>query len=88
MIYLFYRERELNYISSIQTIVGYSGWLRLNLTSCLATWVAFPDSNKGLYLSVHPTNKPGKDFFNCYFIIFPCRVLYILKKEVSIQLHR
>lgn len=56
----FFRERELEYIAAINTTAGFSGWLELNLTSCLATWVAFPNSNKGLYLSVHPADKPGK----------------------------
>ncbi|KAJ8951807.1 hypothetical protein NQ318_019780 [Aromia moschata] len=54
-------ERELEYVSALNTTAGFSGWLGLNLTACLATWVAFPDSNKGLYLSVHPVSKPGHE---------------------------
>ncbi|RZC39571.1 glass bottom boat protein, partial [Asbolus verrucosus] len=51
-------ERELEYISAINTTGRFTGWLGLNLTACLPTWVAFPNSNKGLYLSVHPADKP------------------------------
>lgn len=54
------RERELEYVSAINTTAGFTGWITLNVTSCLATWVAFPEANKGLYLSVHPLNRPGR----------------------------
>ncbi|KAJ8975828.1 hypothetical protein NQ317_003864 [Molorchus minor] len=54
-------ERELEYVSALNTTSGFTGWLGLNVTACLATWVAFPDSNKGLYLSVHPVDKPGHE---------------------------
>ncbi|XP_076271007.1 TGF-beta family member glass bottom boat isoform X1 [Rhynchophorus ferrugineus] len=50
-------ENELDYISEINTNFQFSGWLGLNVTKCLSTWVAFPTSNKGIYLSVHPTDK-------------------------------
>lgn len=54
-------ERELEFISAINTTDVFSGWLSLNLTSCLSSWVVFPDSNKGLYLSVHFVDKPGHE---------------------------
>ncbi|KAF5297757.1 hypothetical protein FQR65_LT09931 [Abscondita terminalis] len=54
-------ERELEYITAVNTTGGSNGWLELNLTSSLTTWVAFPNSNKGLYLSVHPAEKPGRE---------------------------
>ncbi|KAF5275690.1 hypothetical protein FQA39_LY06802 [Lamprigera yunnana] len=54
-------ERELEYIIAVNTTGSFTGWLELNLTSSLSTWVAFPNSNKGLYLSVHPTEKPGRE---------------------------
>lgn len=50
-------ESELEYISEVQTTAEYSGWLGINVTKCLSVWVAFPDFNKGIYLSVHPTDK-------------------------------
>lgn len=55
-----YRERELEFVKSVNTTASYSGWLELNITDCLPSWLAFPESNKGLYLSVHPADKPGK----------------------------
>ncbi|KAJ8916211.1 hypothetical protein NQ315_016350 [Exocentrus adspersus] len=54
-------ERELEYVSALNTSASFSGWVGLNVTACLATWVAFPDSNKGLYLSVHPVDRPGHE---------------------------
>lgn len=54
-------ERELEYITAVNTTGGFTGWLELNLTSSLSTWVAFPNSNKGLYLSVHPAEKSGRE---------------------------
>jgi hypothetical protein len=36
------------------------GWLVLNVTGPFSSWVAFPDSNLGLYLSVHLPDKPGE----------------------------
>lgn len=54
-------ERELEFVSAVNTTANYSGWLELNLTASLATWVAFPDSNKGLYLSVHSIDRPGHE---------------------------
>lgn len=54
-------EKELEYVAAVNTTASYSGWLELNLTSCFATWVAIPDANKGLYLSVHSVDKPGHE---------------------------
>lgn len=54
-------ERELEYITAVNTTGDFDGWLELNLTSCLANWVVFPESNKGLYLSVHPLNRPAHE---------------------------
>ncbi|KAK5646801.1 hypothetical protein RI129_005265 [Pyrocoelia pectoralis] len=54
-------ERELEYITAVNTTGGFTGWLELNLTDSLSTWVAFPKSNKGLYLSVHPAEKAARE---------------------------
>ncbi|XP_050310481.1 protein 60A [Anthonomus grandis grandis] len=50
-------ESELEYMSEVETSSDSTGWLGINVTKCLATWAAFPDSNKGIYLSVRPTDK-------------------------------
>lgn len=62
MIYLFdhCRERELQSVATLKTTYDYTGWLEFNLTEPLSMWVAFPESNKGLYLSVHAADKAGK----------------------------
>lgn len=54
-----YSEKALVLVDSVS--VGPAGsWLVLNVTDPLSSWVAFPDLNLGLYLSVHLPNKPGK----------------------------
>ncbi|KAH1013382.1 protein 60A [Dendroctonus ponderosae] len=50
-------ENELEYISEVETAADFSGWIGINVTKCLASWVAFPGSNRGIYMSVHPSNK-------------------------------
>ncbi|KAG5885274.1 hypothetical protein JTB14_005814 [Gonioctena quinquepunctata] len=57
----YFRERELEYVWAANTTAGFTGWLSLNVTACLSSWVAFPNSNKGLYLSVHPVDKAGHE---------------------------
>lgn len=54
-------EKDLEYVFAANTTLDSTGWMRLNLTQCLASWVAFPNSNKGLYLSVHPVDRPGHE---------------------------
>lgn len=54
-------ERELEFVTSLNTTANYMGWIELNMTGPLSSWVAFPHSNKGLYLSVHPVDKPGHE---------------------------
>lgn len=46
----------------VDSIAATGGWLVLNVTGPFSTWVAFPDSNHGLFLSVHFPDKPGKNF--------------------------
>ncbi|XP_030749587.1 protein 60A [Sitophilus oryzae] len=50
-------ENELEYISEVETSFDFTGWLGVNVTRCLASWVAFPNSNRGIYLSVHQADK-------------------------------
>ncbi|CAG9771797.1 unnamed protein product [Ceutorhynchus assimilis] len=50
-------ESELEYMSEVETTADANGWLGINVTKCLATWVAFPESNKGIYMSVRSTDK-------------------------------
>ncbi|XP_066143448.1 protein 60A [Euwallacea fornicatus] len=50
-------ESELEFMSQIETTADFTGWLGINVTKCLASWVAFPRSNRGIYLSVRPTDK-------------------------------
>lgn len=59
-------DGELEYVDSVNTTAGSEGWMLFNVTGPLVSWVAIPHSNKGLYLSVQPREKPGKLF---YFIV-------------------
>jgi len=53
-------EKGLVLVDSVS--VGPAGsWLVLNVTDPLNSWVAFPDLNLGLYLSVHLPNKPAHE---------------------------
>ena len=54
-----YSEKDLLLVDSI-SVGPAGGWLVLNVTDSLTSWVAFPDSNLGLYLSVHLPDKPGE----------------------------
>jgi bone morphogenetic protein 7 len=56
---LLYSDKDLVLVDSI-SVGPAGGWLVLNVTDPLTSWVAFPDSNLGLYLSVHLPDKPGE----------------------------
>ncbi|PSN54809.1 Protein 60A [Blattella germanica] len=45
----------------VDTAAATGGWLVFNVTGPFTSWVAFPDSNQGLYLSVHFPDKPGHE---------------------------
>jgi len=57
---LFFSEIGLQYVDSLNTTAHNEGWLVFNLTGPLTTWVAIPDLNLGLYLSVTPHGHPSK----------------------------
>lgn len=52
---------ELQYVDAVNTTIGAEGWLLLNTTGPLVSWVAFPSSNLGLYLSVRPATHPNHE---------------------------
>ena len=51
----------------VDSAAATGGWLVFNVTGPFSTWVAIPDSNHGLYLSVHFPEKPGEHIYiaNC-----------------------
>lgn len=53
-------DGELEFIDCVNTTAGSEGWMLFNVTGPLVSWVAIPHSNKGLYLSVQPRDKPSK----------------------------
>ena len=55
-----FRERELQYVDSVNTTTGREGWLSLNVSESLRHWVNSPEGNRGLYLSVHPADRFGE----------------------------
>lgn len=54
-------EDKLQYIDSSNTTSEYEGWLIFNMTGVLTSWVVFPQSNKGLYISVTSQKNPGAE---------------------------
>ncbi|RZF39785.1 hypothetical protein LSTR_LSTR012097 [Laodelphax striatellus] len=51
-------HKELQVIDSTNTTTASEeGWLIFNTTGVISSWVAFPDSNYGLYLSVHAADR-------------------------------
>ncbi|XP_073995241.1 TGF-beta family member glass bottom boat [Rhodnius prolixus] len=46
----------LEFVDAVNTTAEHEGWLFFNVSGTLTRWIAFPDSNKGLYLSIHPTH--------------------------------
>ncbi|XP_058983216.1 protein 60A-like [Musca domestica] len=52
---------QLQILSSVNTTADYQGWLELNVTEGLSSWLHQPKENKGLYVGAHPTNKPERE---------------------------
>ncbi|XP_075214777.1 TGF-beta family member glass bottom boat [Lycorma delicatula] len=50
-------QKELEYVDSTNTTINQEGWRIFNLTGPLISWIAFPNANRGLYLSVHQSGK-------------------------------
>lgn len=49
-------SNELEFVDAVNTTAEHEGWLIFNVSGSLSRWIVFPDSNKGLYLSIHPTH--------------------------------
>ncbi|XP_014259645.1 protein 60A [Cimex lectularius] len=62
-VYMVLSEKEnknsLEFVDSVNTTYDNEGWLIFNVTGVFTNWVAFPDSNKGLYLRIYPHDSPG-----------------------------
>ncbi|KAG8291315.1 protein 60A [Homalodisca vitripennis] len=50
-------EKELEFVDAVNTSYSQEGWLIFNMTGPLTSWVTFPQTNKGLYMSVHPADR-------------------------------
>ncbi|KAH0816290.1 hypothetical protein GEV33_006501 [Tenebrio molitor] len=61
LVYKYSGESSLERISSVSTTQSFSGWLGINLTDSLISWVRLFDYSKGLYLAVHLGDKPGHE---------------------------
>ncbi|CAH0551629.1 unnamed protein product [Brassicogethes aeneus] len=46
-------------VASVNTTSDFKGWLSFNLTACMNNWVIYPNSNKGIYLTIQQINKPN-----------------------------
>ncbi|XP_073828314.1 protein 60A-like [Musca autumnalis] len=54
-------HERLQLLSSLNTTADYQGWLELNVTEGLSSWLHQPKENKGIYVGAHPTNKPERE---------------------------
>ncbi|XP_014270831.1 protein 60A [Halyomorpha halys] len=55
-------KERLKLIESRNTTSDYEGWLTFNMTGVLTSWIVFPYSNKGLYIS-SSTHELDEDIF-------------------------
>jgi len=56
-----FRDKVLNYVDSTK-ISNDEGWIVLNVTDPIITWVTFPHHNLGLYLRIR-ADQIGIDCF-------------------------
>lgn len=54
-------DRELEILSSVNTTADYQGWLEMNVTEGLHSWLLKKTENNGLYVSAHPLHKPERE---------------------------
>lgn len=54
-------NKQLELVNSINTTSDYHGWMEVNITEALHQWSYNKKSNKGLYISAHVVNRPGKE---------------------------
>lgn len=57
---LYFSEKGLDYVDSVNITNNHEGWLIFNVTSTFLTWIAFPTMNRGLHVSVHKHSKSSK----------------------------
>lgn len=68
--FILYSERQLELLSSINTTRDFEGWLELNVTSALISWAQKHEDNRGLYISVTPSHRPGNIFYKYSMFYF------------------
>ncbi|XP_063226795.1 protein 60A [Bacillus rossius redtenbacheri] len=54
-------QKELQFVDAVNSSCDHEGWLQLNVTGPFTAWVAFPETNLGLYLSAHLASRPGHE---------------------------
>jgi len=55
------RQEELKLLSSKNATTHYDGWLELNVTTALKSWIEVPLSNKGLIVAATLSERPDKE---------------------------
>ncbi|XP_046961693.1 protein 60A [Vanessa cardui] len=51
---------EMERIAAVNTSIGAEGWLELNVTGALATWLGAPADNRGFFITLHPHSQPER----------------------------
>lgn len=55
-------QRELEFLSAVNTTSDYQGWLELNVTEGLNNWLhSSKENNRGLYIGAHAVHKPERE---------------------------
>lgn len=68
---MYFRESELEYVDSLNTTSLNEGWLTFNMIDPLSKWVAIPNTNLGLYVSVTLNSN-----MSMYYIIYDKSLLF------------
>ncbi|KAG6446263.1 protein 60A [Manduca sexta] len=51
---------QMEQVAAVNTSAGAEGWLELNVTKALATWLSSPADNRGFFVTLHPHSQPER----------------------------
>lgn len=54
------RSLQMEKVAAVNTSAGAEGWIELNVTHALASWLSSPADNRGFFITLHPHSQPGK----------------------------
>ncbi|VVD04327.1 protein 60A [Leptidea sinapis] len=51
---------QMEKVAAVNTSAGSEGWLELNVTLALASWLGAPADNRGFFVTLHPHSQPER----------------------------